>query len=148
MLENANAREVDWMSSRPVRVMLVDDNEADNYLARLIIEESGLADVVLTFEDAALAISHLSAPDSHCVDLILLDIRMPRMDGFQFLDAYERLPMDRRANAVVVMLTTSLNPIDIERARCFDCVSDYLEKPLTEEQFIELVRSHLPGPAD
>ena len=133
------------MSARLERVMLVDDNEADNYLARLVIEESGLAATVIGFPRPELALEHLRERDRPPVSMILLDVRMPTMDGFEFLDAYRELDDDQRAYVVIVMLTTSLNPADRERARLYGLVEGYQEKPLTVEAFAALVEQHFPG---
>jgi CheY-like chemotaxis protein len=63
--------------------------------------------------------------------MILLDINMPGMDGFQFLDAFEALPDDMRAGTIVVMLTSSPDPRDRMHAEAYSCVRGYVVKPIS-----------------
>lgn len=111
-------------------VMLIDDSEADLLFSRIIVSRSGVCDDVLEFDCARNALAHLEAPAGGDVDMILLDINMPGMDGFQFLRAYEDLQRTARARAIVVMLTSSPDPRDREQAESFDCVRGYVVKPI------------------
>ena len=80
-------------------------------------------------EDGLVACQYLDG--QKCPDLIFLDIRMPRMDGFDFLETMER--SGRCKNAKGVMLTSSVRREDQEKARSYSHVVEYCEKPLTEE---------------
>ena len=124
-------------------MMIVDDNEVDQYVYRRVVERSGLVKQVLSFKLAREALDYLSARQGEGVDIILLDINMPGMDGFEFLEAAtEKFGDD--FSIVIVMLTSSLNPGDAERARSFPVVRDYLGKPLTQnhlDQIVELMES-------
>jgi CheY-like chemotaxis protein len=111
-------------------VMLIDDSDADLLYTRVIVEGSGVADQVVEFGLAAEALEFLRRPEGHGVDVILLDINMPEMNGFEFLDAYERLHASQQAHAVVVMLTSSPDPGDRARALAYACVRDYVVKPI------------------
>lgn len=129
-------------------ILLVDDNDADNFLHREVIAEAGFAervDEVLDGEDAIRFIQEAEADDDGYFPpaCIFLDIRMPRMDGFEFLEAFETLPAERRTSTVIIMLTSSMNERDQERAARFESVGGYLQKPLTVEQLdgIEIPRN-------
>jgi len=111
-------------------VMLVDDSEADLLFSRIIVDRSGICRDVLAFDNAPAALAHLSAPEGSEVDLVLLDINMPGMDGFQFLQAYDALHGARQARAVVVMLTSSPDPRDRVEAERYACVRGYVVKPI------------------
>jgi CheY-like chemotaxis protein len=111
--------------------MLIDDSEFDLLYGRLMIERSGIAQELLTFETAAEALRYLQRLEGHDVDIILLDINMPGMNGFEFLKAYQQLTEDEKASAVVVMLTSSPDPQDRLEAFRYDCVKGYVTKPLT-----------------
>ena len=111
-------------------VMLVDDSEADLLFSSIIVGRSGICERVLEFDNAAGALAHLQAPQGHDVDLILLDINMPRMNGFEFLQAYQQLQREQQAHAVVVMLTSSPDPHDRSQAESFACVRGYVVKPI------------------
>jgi CheY-like chemotaxis protein len=115
-------------------LIVVDDNESDLLFTRIVIQKAGIASKVSVFEDARDAIGYLQR-DDHGVDLILLDINMPGMDGFAFLAAFEEVRRSRQAAPpVVVMLTSSPDPRDRERAFAFASVRDYVVKPITVEQ--------------
>lgn len=75
-----------------------------------------------------------------CPQLIFLDINMPVMDGFEFLEAYEKLNISREGT-IVVMLTTSQNPRDKEKIKNFK-VADWLIKPLSEEAIQSVLEKH------
>ncbi|WP_243651162.1 response regulator [Rubrivivax gelatinosus] len=111
------------------RVMLVDDSEADLLFTRIVLERAGGGFEVQTFEEASAALAYLRS-DAPRVDLILLDINMPGMNGFEFLDAYESLPNVRRDRSAVVMLSSSADPADRERAMRYASVAGYVTKPL------------------
>jgi len=133
------------MASRPVTVCLIDDDEVDHRMYKRTISRSGVDwDVTMfTFADEALA--RLKATPELKVDLIYLDINMPRMNGFEFLEAALAEFGSGFASVVVAMLTTSLNPADRERAKGFEVVREFIHKPLTTEHVLEadrLIRSH------
>ena len=124
-------------------MMIIDDNDVDQYVYRRVVERSGLVENVLSFQLALDALDYLSERAGRGVDIILLDINMPGMDGFEFLEAAtEKFGDD--FSIVIVMLTSSLNPSDAERARSYPVVRDYLGKPLTQnhlDQIVELMGS-------
>ncbi|MDG2124170.1 MAG: response regulator [Verrucomicrobiales bacterium] len=128
------------MEGKLKQVLLIDDSVADNYLHRMVIEDTGLVEDIVDFQYAEKALEYLRNGDAPPVDLIFLDINMPRMNGFEFLEEYAKLPEERKAGMVVTMLTTSLNPEDEESARRCGLVKAYLTKPLMEETFAELMR--------
>jgi CheY-like chemotaxis protein len=120
-------------------LMLIDDSSFDQMVYKRIAAKSGVVGTLLQFLDATEALAYLSDPANKQPDLILLDINMPQMDGFEFLEAAtERFGI--KLCPIVVMLTTSLNPKDEDRAKRFEVVRDFLNKPLTHEQLHELSR--------
>ena len=111
-------------------ILVVDDSDPDLLYARIVLQSAKVADHVLPFETAIDALAYLQRPEGHRADVILLDINMPEMNGFEFLEAYQQLHEAHQARAVVVMLTSSPDPDDRARALAFGCVKGYVVKPL------------------
>ncbi|MDR6263703.1 response regulator [Roseobacter sp. N2S] len=119
-------------------LMVVDDNKVDQMIYRRIIKRSGLVGTVYQFLSAEEALKHLRRKDRSSVDAILLDINMPRMDGFEFLSAATDEMGDSFTAMVVIMLTTSLDPSDEHRASQYSVVKEYLNKPLVVQHLYEI----------
>ena len=77
-----------------------------------------------------------------CPDLILLDINMPIVNGWEFMDKYQSLSAEQKAKIVVVMLTTSLNPDDRSRAESIKDIKDFVSKPLDETTLKDIIEKH------
>ncbi len=125
-----------------IDILLIDDDRATNFLNKSIIEELGCARSMTFKKDGLEAINYLTEEKDGKYprpDLILLDINMPVMDGWGFLDRYTVLDENQKGKVLVVMLTTSLNPEDRSRARKHGELSDFMVKPLTEENFTDLL---------
>ena len=121
-------------------LMIIDDNEVDQKLCRRLVDRSGLVDTVLGFLSAEDALDYMRKQTLPAADAILLDINMPKMDGFEFLEAATTELGERFARVVIMMLTTSLNPSDRERARQYAVVKDYCNKPLLMEYLSRLAK--------
>lgn len=118
-------------------VMLIDDNEIDNLINQKMIEAAVVADNIFTHTSAKSAIEflrnveRLDVAEKVLPDVIFLDIDMPLMDGFQFLDEFEKLGNTVRKKCNIFMLTSSINPQDNARSKKYSSVRQYLNKPLT-----------------
>ena len=124
------------------KVVLIDDDETTNYLNKLVIEKSGLVDDVVVFHSANDALKyHQDHFDEIDGSLILLDINMPIMNGWEFLDSYGAL--EKKGSEKIVLLTSSISPSDKKRAAENPFVVDYRSKPLSTELLQELVDVHL-----
>ncbi len=122
------------MSTKINTVLLVDDDKATNFIHELIIKDHGYCNKIVTKYDGEEAIEFLeTAGDNDIPDIVFLDINMPKVDGWEFLKKYKELPENKRAKIVVVMLTTSLNTNDKERALSNELISEFRNKPLTKE---------------
>lgn len=117
--------------------MVIDDNEIDLHIAQRVMKKYAFADGILLMDSAKEAVEYLSAnsnKEDMLPDLIFLDINMPEMNGFEFLEAYTHLPEKIKKKCIIMMLTTSVNPEDQERANKSPYVHYYLGKPLDEEK--------------
>ena len=125
-------------------VMLIDDNEIDNLINQKMIEAASITENIYTHTGAKSAIEFLKnmekidVADKVLPDVIFLDIDMPLMDGFQFLDEFEKLGTAAKKKCSIVMLTSSINPQDFNRSKKYVNVKLYLNKPLTHESITGL----------
>lgn len=122
-------------------ILLIDDNDLDNFVSRATIQQAKYCDDIKDFlcaEDALDYLSHLESTLKQVPELIFLDISMPVMDGFAFLEKFERLPKAIIDKTKIVMLSSSINESDISRANHNPLVFKYLNKPLTLKKLADL----------
>ncbi|HET6228343.1 MAG TPA: response regulator [Bacteroidia bacterium] len=117
-------------------ILLVDDNPADNEFHKIIIKDSNVCDNVKIAINGDKALEYIiksgngDNPEYPKPDLIFLDINMPGMNGFEFLEEYHSLDPKLKSKIVIIMLSTSLNPDDAERAGKIEEVTEFMNKPL------------------
>ena len=112
-------------------VMTIDDEPIDQMIYKRVLTRSGIVENVIDFQLAEDALAYFRSEDHERPDIVFLDIHMPRMNGFEFLEQAIAEFGEEFANCVIIMLTTSLDPQDRERAGQYSMVRDYLSKPLT-----------------
>lgn len=113
--------------------MLVDDNEIDNIINEKIIEANSFADQVMVFQTGQEALDYLGENQDNqdtLPEIVFLDINMPIMDGFQFLEDFEKFSDTVLEKCKIIMLSSSISPKDIDRAASSKYVKKYLNKPL------------------
>nr|MBV6630229.1 response regulator [Oceanococcus sp. HetDA_MAG_MS8] len=130
-------------------ILLVDDNPADNFIHKSVIERLHAAGKITVAEDGAQALEYLqdiaASPERRMPELIFLDINMPRMNGWEFLDQLEAMEDAMQGTIVVMMLTTSLHPDDQAAADQRKELAGFLNKPLTKAALGELLEEKFPG---
>ncbi|MBP7477569.1 MAG: response regulator [Chitinophagales bacterium] len=130
-------------------ILLVDDNESDNFYHKLIIKDANVCNIVKVVSNGIEALEYIEKSNDPTLsdsypkaELIFLDINMPKMNGFEFLEEYRQLENQLKSKALIIMLTTSLNPDEKARARELKEVTEFQNKPLSIEILNEIVRKY------
>ena len=121
---------------------IIDDNKANNQLTLIMLQDAGLSNF-RQFRMAGDALQELKRVSSQGMTeefptVILLDINMPAMDGWEFLTEFRKLPSEFTSHPKIYLLTSSDYPGDVEKARAFPEVVGFLSKPISEEVAQEL----------
>lgn len=122
-------------------VLIVDDSKMDRFIVEKMVERSGLAARVVSKELARLGLEYIRncmENDHDTPRVIFLDINMPELSGFDFLEAYKDFPPETVQNTSVVMLSSSLNEDDYEKAMSYDIVKMFCNKPISIARLEEL----------
>lgn len=125
-------------------LLLVDDDPTTNFFNRHLISKMGVFDHIHEASNGQAALDTIAElyKQGETPDMILLDINMPIMNGFEFLDRYDELDEKLKSSIVICMLTTSLAQEDLDRSKQYKVLSDYIDKPLYEEKMKELMEKY------
>ncbi len=131
------------MAANLNHIVLVDDNETTSFLNNRLLGRLAVADQVSTFSRADEAFEQLWGGASGgslepAPDLVFVDLKMPGISGFEFLELYNALPQPVQDRTVMAVLTTSMHGADTARVAQYPNV-EYLTKPLTEEKMRKLL---------
>ena len=131
------------MKTKLKEILLVDDSQGTNSLNRRLLEEMGIVEEVSIALNGKLALDYLTSKKADGSlpnpELIFLDIRMPVMDGYQFLDRYHELGFSKTNKRIIIMLSSSMNDLDVEKSNKYEAVQGYENKPLTRENIERLL---------
>ncbi|HTF82631.1 MAG TPA: response regulator [Cytophagales bacterium] len=121
------------------KVIIVDDEPTSLFICRKTLELSDLFTDIQTFESPVEALAYLNHIYLNNVveeipSLILVDINMPIMNGWEFIEEFKKLPEDKTKNTVINILSSSDSEQDIKKAAGIDKITDYISKPLTVEK--------------
>ncbi|MBK0402085.1 response regulator [Adhaeribacter sp. BT258] len=133
-------------------IMLVDDDDTTNYLNQRLLEKLDAAEKVLVMKDGEEALNYLTkacesahSEEFPCPDLMFLDIKMPVMDGFEFLEAYKNSKLTFKQEIVIMMLTSSASFYDLEKLKQFPDVKKHYSKSLTETDVKDIMEAYFPA---
>jgi len=123
-------------------VYVVDDDDVYQYVIKKKIEKRNVANQIKTFKNGHDAIEYLTLiahSDHELPDVIFLDINMPVMDGWDFLEEYMALKCRLKKKINLYVVSSSIHQSDIERARNISEVTDYIIKPMNDDQLDEIL---------
>jgi CheY-like chemotaxis protein len=126
------------MINRKFHFIVIDDSELDCYIAERLIQHTGKCETILKFTDADAALKYI-AKAKFKKTVILLDVLMPLMSGFEFVEAFEQLPEEVQANYSIVALTTSLSRNDIIKIKGYRSVDYFIDKPIAPEKLLPVL---------
>lgn len=119
---------------------LVDDNDIDRMLCERIIRRTALFDPILSFDDPVTALEELVRTSARDVAVLFTRIRMPGLSGFELVERLGSALGDRFDELVVAIVTTSSDPLDLERADAIDAVRFYIDRPFSPAHVEEVDR--------
>lgn len=136
-------------------ILLIDDDDATNFIHKKILQNAGFQDHIQVCNSGQKALDYLTSQGdfSDAVKfpqpgIIFLDINMPAMNGWEFLEYYNELQPNQKGHIVVAMLTTSLNPDDRKKSESDKNVKHFITKPLKEVVLIDVIDQHFPHELD
>lgn len=127
-------------------VMLIDDHYPTNVLHKIEIESTERVEHIITFTSPSEAYNYLLSPQAKTYikpNIIFLDINMPGMNGWEFIKKYKQIDNNLKSDIVILMLSTSTHPKDLENAEKEPEVGGYIYKPLAAEEMMEVINSYL-----
>lgn len=123
--------------------IVVDDSKLDCFIAEKIIQNTGRCESVRTFQQASDALTYIKELPSHNPGTILfIDIQMPVMNGFEFVESFEQLPQEIKSAYIIYMLSSSINENDIAKVKGYPSVKQFLNKPLTGKTMTVLLEEY------
>jgi CheY-like chemotaxis protein len=122
--------------------IIIDDNKLDCFIEQKIVINAGISDKISLFLDAGEALEFIKSSgmnDRREKIVIIVDIQMPLMNGFEFVEAFETLPEDIQNNYLIFMLSSSINENDLNRVRNYKSVKQIISKPLSIKKVAALI---------
>lgn len=122
---------------------LIDDDQVFVFLTKKVIEQTNLVDLIKVFDNGLDAFNFLKENKDNVnalPEIILLDISMPIMNGWQFLEAFALLNPTIGKKITIYICSSSISPDDILRAKTINEITDYIIKPITKDKLIDLIK--------
>jgi CheY-like chemotaxis protein len=137
-------------------ILLVDDDDTTNYVNNRTLLRTKAAHEVKIFTNGEQALQYMQAAagkpgeagTERYPDLIFLDIKMPVMDGFEFLEAYKEMGLNQLVPTKIMMLTSSASFYDLKRLETFADVKRHFSKPLADQDIKEIIQDYFPENID
>jgi len=126
------------MKKKFKKILLLDDEEQINFYHTIMLTKSNASDDIIAFESASKALDFIKYDET--VDLILLDINMPKINGWGFLTEFEKLDNDKKEAIKIIMLSSSVNDDDKKKADANPYVCKFLRKPLDKDAISQILQ--------
>jgi CheY-like chemotaxis protein len=126
--------------------IVIDDSELDRFVTQKFLERSTKSLIIKTFQNAQHALEIISETiieDTSIPTIILLDLQMPVMNGLKFVEEFEKFSAETKKNYRIIVLTilsSASHPGDIDRILTYETVNSIIEKPLTKEKLVSLLK--------
>jgi CheY-like chemotaxis protein len=133
------------MIERLPLIAIIDDDMIYQFMLSRIINDNKLAENIISFSDGEHALQYLSENkinSENIPDVIFLDVNMPIMDGWMFIEAYAHLKTQIQKKIVIFMLSSSIDPVDIEKAYKISEISSYFIKPIKLEEVKRIFKDY------
>lgn len=132
------------MSASFPHFIIIDDSQLDCFIGEKIIQNTGTYSSIKSYtqaNEAYEAIKNSNPNPTAPVTIVVLDIQMPVMNGFQFVEAFERLPQNIQSNYAIFMFSSSINENDKNRLENHPCIRKFFGKPISKDIVASLIQS-------
>lgn len=136
------------MNQSGLNILLVDDDDIYQFICSRAIQSTGYAQKIITLsngEDAVEFLKNNIHNSENLPDIIFLDVNMPYMNGWDFLEAFNTIKPAINKKIAIYMVSSSVDETDIHHSREFNNVAEYIVKPLAIEKFKEIFSASMPG---
>lgn len=124
-------------------IAIIDDDDIFVYITKKAVEQINFIQQIKVFGNGKDAIDYLKENSGNpdlLPEIILLDLSMPIMDGWQFLDEYTKIKPIIGKKIIIYIVTSSISPEDMRKAKSIDTVSDFIIKPITKDKLMEIIK--------
>lgn len=130
------------MKNKLSGILLIDDDADDNYFHKMVIDDMNVAQYVEETASGFEALAFLKKENQIPPDLVFLDINMPKMSGWEFLEEHSKLDKSQQAKVIIIMLSSTKDPEDVKKAAAFPETIDFNYKPLTEQALSKILEDY------
>lgn len=129
-------------TTKKLHFIVIDDSKLDCFIAEKIIKNTGICESIKSFLGAQEALDYIrESPSAEGIHTIMLvDIQMPVMNGFQFVEEFEKLPVYVKENFSIYIISSSINDTDLKKVHTFESIRQFLNKPLTSNNLSAILR--------
>jgi CheY-like chemotaxis protein len=127
--------------------IIIDDSELDRFIVNKLINHIGKPESVKIFINAKLALDDINKSLDHLPGgqvIVFLDVQMPVMNGFEFIEAFDKLPEAAKSKYYIIALSSSMNKLEMKKMRALKPVKEVIEKPITLEKLIPVLDKAKP----